>query len=49
MIEFEGDLYYIKADGKYYVGRISIGAAKTNGLCAPGSYEFGQDGKMIRN
>ena len=49
VIEFEGDLYYIKANGQYYVGRISISAAKTNGLIPAGSYEFGQDGKMIRN
>ncbi len=47
LILWDGDYYFIKADGRVFVGSISIGEAKSNGYVVPGSYTFGEDGKMI--
>ena len=41
------DYYYITATGSVYVGKISIGEVKTNGLIPAGSYETDEDGKLI--
>ncbi len=43
----DGDYYYIRSNGTVYVGKISIGEAKANGLVEHGTYTFGSDGKMI--
>ena len=47
VVEVDGDFYYITATGKVYVGSISIGEAKTNGLIDAGAYKTDASGKLI--
>ena len=49
LVQYEGDYYYVRSNGSLFVGKISIGEAKTNGLLPAGPYEFGEDYKMILN
>ena len=41
------DFYYIRMDGSLYTGTFYVTEEKANGLVAPGTYVFNQDGKMI--
>ena len=47
LVEVDGDYYYIRSNGTIFVGTISIGEAKANGLVKPGAYTFLEDGKML--
>ncbi|MBR3811543.1 MAG: phosphodiester glycosidase family protein [Agathobacter sp.] len=47
VVEVDGALYFINASGKVYVGSISIGEAKTNGLIDAGAYKTDASGKLI--
>lgn len=47
VVEFNGDIYLIKWSGKVAVNETrDITAAKSNGLLEPGTYYFGEDGKL---
>ncbi len=46
MIEWEGDIYYVKSDCSVATGRYYC--TYTNGLMPQGSYLFGDDGKLIQ-
>ncbi len=47
VVEFNGDIYLIKWSGKVAANEIrDITAAKSNGLLEPGTYYFGEDGKL---
>ncbi len=46
LVEIDGDLYYITSSCEVKTGRYWI--TKTNGILPEGSYEFGEDGKMVR-
>ena len=47
IIEFEGDLYFIKNDGSVFVGSLNVKESKTNGLIKAGTYVFDKNGKLI--
>ena len=49
LVKVGDDYYYIKTNGKVYVGTIIITEANSNGLLPKGTYVFGEDGKMIQN
>ena len=46
LIEIDGDYYYVRTSGQLATGR--YWTTKTNGLLPQASYEFGEDGKMIK-
>ena len=49
LVKIGNDLYFVKQNGAVYVGNgLYVSEAKANGLMAPGTYDFGEDGKMIR-
>ena len=45
LIKIGNDYYYVRTNGTVATGRYWI--TKTNGLLPQGSYEFGEDGKMV--
>ena len=47
LIKVDNDYYYIGKDGAAVTGTKAITADRTNGLKPAGTYEFGEDGKMI--
>lgn len=47
LVKVGDDCYYIGEDGSFCTGTIDVTEDKTNGLTAPGTYEFGEDGKMF--
>ena len=47
LVKYNGNYYYIKANGAIYVGRISISEANAHDYVKAGSYEFDSEGKMI--
>ena len=47
LIEIEGSYYYVRTNGELVRGR-SYWVTKTNGLMGERSYEFGEDGKMLK-
>lgn len=47
VVEFNGDIYLIKWSGKVAANETrDITAAKSNGILEPGTYYFGEDGKL---
>ena len=46
LIMIDGDYYYVRSGGVLVRGQ-KYWVTKTNGLLPEGSYEFGEDGKMI--
>lgn len=42
-----GDYYFIESRGKVKKGIVNVSREKANGLIEPGTYTFGQDGKMF--
>ena len=49
LIEIDGDYYYIRSNGLVATTAWYVPEDATNGLMPAGTYEFGADGKMIRN
>ena len=47
LVEIDGDLYYFASDNRMIKGR-TYWISKTNGILPERAYEFGPDGKMIR-
>lgn len=47
VVEWKGDFYFVRTNGQLSTYGRTIGADKTNGLIPTGTYEFGEDGKMI--
>ncbi len=48
LVAYEGDIYYVRGNGRLAVEPWYVGAESLNGLVsAPGIYNFGPDGKMI--
>ena len=49
IVEFENNLYFVKQNGAVYTTHhLMVPEAKTNGLIAPGLYDFEDDGRLIR-
>ena len=47
LVQIDGEIYLVKWSGKVAVNETrEIVAAKSNGLLAPGTYYFGEDGKL---
>lgn len=48
IVKVGNDLYFVKQNGAVYVGNgLSVPEAKTNGLIAPGLYDFDENGKLM--
>ncbi len=47
LVELDGGLYYINADGSFATGSVYVGTYPSNGLVKPGTYLFGADGRML--
>ena len=48
LVKIGNDLYFVKQNGAVFVGSgLYVSEAKANGLMAPGSYDFDENGKMI--
>lgn len=47
VVEWEGDFYFVRTNGQLSTYGRTIDAAKTNGLIPAGTYDFGEDGKMV--
>ncbi len=47
LIEWNGDYYYVRPNGRLITWATYVSAEKTNGLLDPGNYTFGEDGKLI--
>ena len=49
LIEFEGNLYYIKKDGSVYTSNtLDITETRSHGLIEPGKYRFNDSGKLVK-
>ena len=48
LYEYNGDYYYVRANGLLVTWGIYVSEEKANGLLPAGDYLFGEDGKMIR-
>ena len=49
LIYWEGNYYYVRANGLICTWAIYVSEDKANGLLPAGEYTFGEDGKMIEN
>ncbi len=48
LYEYNGDYYYVRANGLLATWTINITEDKANGFVDAGEYEFGADGKMVK-
>jgi len=47
MVEWKGDFYFVRTNGKLLTYERTIAESETNGLIPAGTYPFGEDGKMV--